>query len=91
MHQTRNCPSPESINRQARAGANMIPGYGQYLESCIVHRRMRKLFKECMIAAGVGAGVVGIVGLISQAAAAVIAKDMLAAAAGNCITHLALK
>jgi hypothetical protein len=87
-HHTRDCPSAAEINRQARAGANMIPGYGGYLESCIVHRRMRRLFKRCMVAFGLTAGSVGIGSLILQLPARIIAGEMISAGAGACINEL---
>jgi hypothetical protein len=83
-HHTRSCPPASEINGpQAK-----IPGYGQYLESCIVHRRMRRLFKKCMVAFGLTAGGVGIGSLILQLPARIIAGEMISAGAGACINEL---
>lgn len=87
-HHTRSCPSAADINRMSAAGANMVPGFAQYLESCIVHRHMRRLFKRCVLAFGLTAAGVAIGGLIGQQAARVIAGEMLGAGAGACINEL---
>jgi hypothetical protein len=87
-HHTRRCPSAAEINRMAAAGANAVPGFGQYLESCVVHRRMRRLFKRCMVAFGLTAGAVGIGSLILQLPARIIAGEMISAGAGACINEL---
>lgn len=88
MHHTRSCPSAGEINRMSAAGANAIPGFGQYLESCIVHRRYRRLFKECLVAAGINGALAVVGGIIGQVAARGIAGGMLAASAGGCINEL---
>jgi hypothetical protein len=87
-HHTRGCPSAAEINRQAAAGANMIPGYGGYLESCIVHRRYRRAFKECLVAAGINGALAVVGGIIGQAAARTFAAGILTASAGGCINAL---
>jgi hypothetical protein len=84
VHHTRSCPSAIDINSPAAK----IPGYGQYLESCVVHRHMRRLFKRCMVAFGLTAGGVAIGGIIAQAAAKTIAGEMIGAGAGACINEL---
>jgi hypothetical protein len=84
LHHTRSCPPASEINGPQR----FIPGFGQYLESCIVHRHMRRLFKRCMVAFGLTAGGVGVGGLILQAAAKVISVEMITAGAGACINEL---
>jgi hypothetical protein len=84
VHHTRSCPRDIDINSpQAQ-----IPGFGQYLESCVVHRRMRRLFKRCMVAFGLTAGGVGIGSLILQLPARIIAGEMISAGAGACINEL---
>jgi uncharacterized membrane protein YfcA len=87
-HHTRNCPSAAEINRMAAAGSNMVPGFAQYLESCAVHRRIRRAFKDCMVGFGIGAVVGAIGGIITQAGARAIACSMISAAAGGCIESL---
>jgi hypothetical protein len=87
-HHTRDCPSAAEINRMAAAGANMVPGFAQYLESCIVHRRIRRAFKACVTEFGIGAIIGGVGSIIAQATARAAAGAILSTGAGGCINAL---